>query len=116
MSSAALLVMDVQEAIVRRFGDDPGYLERMDLAISAAREARIPVVYVVVGFRSGHPEVSSRNKTFTAPAALSFGSKVATFTCSGSTPSTARLCSTSSPIFVSSAREARSGSQPGRAS
>jgi tRNA-Thr(GGU) m(6)t(6)A37 methyltransferase TsaA len=68
MSSAALLVMDVQEAIVRRFGDDPGYLERMDKAISAARESGIPVVYVVVGFRSGHPEVSARNKTFTALA------------------------------------------------
>jgi tRNA-Thr(GGU) m(6)t(6)A37 methyltransferase TsaA len=68
MSSAALLVMDVQEAIVRRFGDDPGYLERMDLAISGAREAGIPVVYVVVGFRSGHPEVSARNKTFSALA------------------------------------------------
>jgi nicotinamidase-related amidase len=50
MSSAALLVMDVQEAIVQRFGDPQGYLERLDLAISAARDARIPVVYVVVGF------------------------------------------------------------------
>jgi nicotinamidase-related amidase len=35
MSSAALLVMDVQEAIVRRFGDPQGYLQRLDLAISA---------------------------------------------------------------------------------
>jgi nicotinamidase-related amidase len=68
MSSGALLVMDVQEAIVQRFGDEPGYLERMDLAISAAREAGVPVVYVVVGFRPGHPEVSPRNKTFTALA------------------------------------------------
>ncbi|MDR2987470.1 MAG: isochorismatase family protein [Nocardiopsaceae bacterium] len=68
MSSTALLVMDVQEAIVRRFGDPPGYLERMDLAISAARDAGIPVVYVVVGFRPGHPEVSTRNKSFAALA------------------------------------------------
>jgi tRNA-Thr(GGU) m(6)t(6)A37 methyltransferase TsaA len=68
MSSAALLVMDVQEAIVQRFGDPPAYLERLDLAISAARGARIPVVYVVVGFRPGHPEVSARNKAFAALA------------------------------------------------
>ena len=31
MSSCALLVMDVQEAIVQRFGDPRGYLERLDL-------------------------------------------------------------------------------------
>ena len=68
VSSAALLVMDVQEAIVQRFGDPQGYLERLDLAISAARDARIPVVYVVVGFRPGHPEVSQRNTMFAALA------------------------------------------------
>jgi len=49
MSSAVLLVMDVQRAIVQRFGDPPDYLERMNLAISAARFAGIAVVYVVVG-------------------------------------------------------------------
>ena len=68
MSSAALLVMDVQEEIVRRFGDPQGYLERLNLAISAARHGRIPVIYVVVGFRPGHPEVSPRNKAFAALA------------------------------------------------
>jgi len=68
MSSAALLVMDVQQAIVQRFGDPADYLERIGLAISAARNAAIPVVYVVVGFRPGHPEISKRNKTFSAIA------------------------------------------------
>ncbi|MGN6796225.1 MAG: isochorismatase family protein, partial [Streptosporangiaceae bacterium] len=40
----------------------------LELAITAARNAGIPVVYVVVGFRPGHPEVSARNKTFAALA------------------------------------------------
>jgi nicotinamidase-related amidase len=68
MSSATLLVMDVQQAIVQRFGEPQDYLERMDLATSAARNAGIAVVYVVVGFRPGHPEISARNKTFAALA------------------------------------------------
>ncbi len=68
MSRAALLVMDVQEAIVQRFGDRPGYLDRIAQAIAAARGAGIPVVYVTVGFRPGHPEVSARNKSFAAIA------------------------------------------------
>jgi len=66
--TAALLVMDVQERIVARFGDPRDYLDRLGLAISAARDAGIPVIYVVVGFRPGHPEVSARNKTFAALA------------------------------------------------
>ena len=46
MSPAALKVMDLQEAILQRFGEPPGYLRRLNVAISAAREARIPVVCV----------------------------------------------------------------------
>ncbi|HZP53340.1 isochorismatase family cysteine hydrolase [Actinocrinis sp.] len=64
--NAALLVMDVQRVIVERFGDDSGYLARVDEAISAARSAQIPVIYVVVGFRPGFPEISSRNFAFSA--------------------------------------------------
>jgi len=65
----ALLVMDVQEGIVGRFADGPQYLDRLADAIAAARAASVPVVYVVVGFRAGHPEISARNKTFGAIAA-----------------------------------------------
>ena len=36
MSRAALLVMDVQAAIVQRFGERPGYLDRIAQAITAA--------------------------------------------------------------------------------
>ncbi|MCB5907396.1 cysteine hydrolase family protein [Streptomyces pinistramenti] len=63
--NTALLVMDVQNAIVSRV-DDPGYLPRLAGAVAAAREAGIPVLHVVIGFRAGHPEAHPRNKSFGA--------------------------------------------------
>jgi nicotinamidase-related amidase len=66
MTSSALLVMDVQQGIVDRFVGDDGYLPRLATAVEAAREAGIRVIYVVVGFRAGYPEVSQRNKSFSA--------------------------------------------------
>jgi len=59
----ALLVMDVQRAVVARY-PDPAYLPRLGSAIVAARAAGVPVIYIGVGFRPGFPEVSSRNKLF----------------------------------------------------
>jgi nicotinamidase-related amidase len=59
--------MDVQRAIVDRYADtDPGYLPRLRAAIDAARSTGLPVIYVVVGLRPGFPEVSARNKAFSA--------------------------------------------------
>jgi nicotinamidase-related amidase len=69
MKSTALLVMDVQQSIVDRFADDDGYLSRLAAAVAAARGAGIWVVYVILGFRAGHPEVSERNKSFASIAA-----------------------------------------------
>jgi nicotinamidase-related amidase len=69
MDATALLVMDVQRGIVERFADDPGYLQRLSGAITAARAAAMPVVYVTISFRPGHPEISPRNATFAAAAA-----------------------------------------------
>ena len=68
MTSTALLVMDVQQGIVDRFGGDEGYLPRLAAAVAAARGAGIRVIYVTVAFRAGHPEVSERNKSFAAIA------------------------------------------------
>ncbi len=68
MTSTALLVMDVQQGIVDRFGGQEGYLPRLAAAVQAARETGIRVIYVVVGFRPGYPEVSARNKSFGAIA------------------------------------------------
>jgi nicotinamidase-related amidase len=68
MTSTALLIMDLQQGIVERFGDDDGYLDRLAAAAAAARGAGIPVIYVTVSFRPGYPEVSDRNKSFAAIA------------------------------------------------
>jgi nicotinamidase-related amidase len=68
MRSTALLVMDVQQGIVDRFGGDEGYLPRLAAAVQATRAAGIRVIYVTVGFRAGYPEVSERNKSFAAIA------------------------------------------------
>jgi nicotinamidase-related amidase len=63
MAKQALLVMDVQRVVVDRY-PDPDYLPRLRGAITAARAAGVPVIYAVVGFRPGYPEVSGRNKMF----------------------------------------------------
>jgi nicotinamidase-related amidase len=67
-SRTALLIMDTQVGIVERFGDDQAYLGRIASALAAARIAGIRVVYVRVAFRPGFPEVSPKNKTFSALA------------------------------------------------
>jgi nicotinamidase-related amidase len=68
MASTALLVMDVQQSVVDRFADNVEYLPRLAGAIGVARGAGIRIIYVVVGFRAGYPEISARNKTFGAIA------------------------------------------------
>jgi nicotinamidase-related amidase len=62
----ALLIMDVQQAIVERLGDPPNrsLLDHIASAADAARASGIRVVYVTIGFRAGHPEVSPRNPMF----------------------------------------------------
>lgn len=68
MAPMALLIMDVQQGIVERFAGDDGYLDRLAAAIAAARGAGVAVIYVTVAFRPGYPEVSERNKSFSAIA------------------------------------------------
>jgi nicotinamidase-related amidase len=55
MDATVLLVMDVQRGIVERFSDDTGYLPRLAGAVTAARAAGIPVIYVTIGFTDGDP-------------------------------------------------------------
>ncbi|MFC4501156.1 MULTISPECIES: cysteine hydrolase family protein [Streptomyces] len=62
-----LLVMDFQNGIVDRLGDE-AVLAAAGRAAEAARAAGIPVVFVRVAFRPGHPEVSARNAAFAALA------------------------------------------------
>jgi nicotinamidase-related amidase len=75
-TNSALLVMDVQRGVVERFGGGGALLERLSQAIAAARGAEIPVIFVRIAFRSGHPEVSTRNRAFAAIASgagIAFG-------------------------------------------
>jgi nicotinamidase-related amidase len=69
MENAALLVMDMQNGIVERIQDGSGpLLETVGRATVAARAAGVPVIYVRVAFRPGAPEISARNRTFSAIA------------------------------------------------
>jgi len=63
-TETALLVMDMQAGTIRTLPDAGALIGNVAKAIANAREKKIPVIYVVVGFRQGIPEVSSNNKTF----------------------------------------------------
>lgn len=62
----ALLVMDVQNGIVSRFEVAEAYLDRVEAAVERAEQAGVLVVLVRVAFSPGYPEVSARNKSFSA--------------------------------------------------
>jgi len=62
----ALLVMDMQVGIVGMLPSAEALIGKVAKAIVHAREQSIPVIYVVVGFRPGAPEVSASNKSFSA--------------------------------------------------
>jgi nicotinamidase-related amidase len=64
--STALLVMDVQGATVKMLPDSQSLLHAINKVIQTARDRKIPVIYVVVGFRKGYPEASPNNKSFAA--------------------------------------------------
>ncbi|UWS70096.1 cysteine hydrolase family protein [Streptomyces noursei] len=66
MGNSALLVMDVQQDIVEIADDGSGYLRRVRRAIDGARAAGLPVIYVVIGFRPGRPDVSAHHKVLSA--------------------------------------------------
>lgn len=66
----ALLVMDMQAGIVPRLPDAASVLSNVTKAIANARSKKIPVIYVVVGFRQGAPEISPNNKTFSQGKAM----------------------------------------------
>jgi len=64
--NTALLVMDMQVGIVAMLPAATELLANVTKAITKARENKIPVIYVVVGFRQGAPEISMNNKGFAA--------------------------------------------------
>lgn len=62
----ALLVMDVQSGIIERINNKEVFLNKTKKAVKFAHHNDIQVIYVVVGFRRGFPEISQNNKSFSA--------------------------------------------------
>ena len=61
----ALLVMDMQWSILNSAADDATtFIANVKEAIKSARAQQIPVIYVVLGFRNGLPEISENNAMF----------------------------------------------------
>jgi nicotinamidase-related amidase len=66
-SRSAVLIMDYQAAVVAGFAtDQEALVKRAAEVLTQARRAGLKVVYVVVNFRPGYPEVSPRNANFNA--------------------------------------------------
>jgi nicotinamidase-related amidase len=62
----ALLVMDMQSALLGNLPDSATLIRKVAGAITKARDKNIPVIYITVGFRSGLPEINMNNKAFAA--------------------------------------------------
>lgn len=70
-SDTALLVMDMQEALLAGVPGSDQLFSPIAAAIKHARETGIPVIYCVVAFRKGFPEIHPDHKTFrTLPSRL----------------------------------------------
>jgi nicotinamidase-related amidase len=64
-SHTAVLIMDYQNDIVSGMvAHHPQLLGRATAVLSGARLAGLPVIYVIVCFRPGYPEISDRNPLF----------------------------------------------------
>jgi nicotinamidase-related amidase len=63
-NNTALLVMDMQQGILGNFPGAEPLLTQTKEAIAYARNKGIPVIYVVVGFRKGTPEINASNPVF----------------------------------------------------
>jgi nicotinamidase-related amidase len=70
-SSSALLVMDYQIDTLEKFmspADSTEVLSVLPKLLAAARSADMLVIYVVVSFRPGYPEINPRNPIFSGIA------------------------------------------------
>jgi len=62
--NTALLVMDMQPAILSNLPDATQIVENVAKAIAIARSKNIPIIYATLGFKNGAAEISTNNKTF----------------------------------------------------
>jgi nicotinamidase-related amidase len=70
-TDTALLMMDLQNWIVERYGaESPALLDAVSAAATAARVAGVPVIHVRLTFREGAPEVSRRSRMFSTVASM----------------------------------------------
>jgi nicotinamidase-related amidase len=68
-AKTALLVMDLQVEIVTMYRELAApVIERTAGLVAAARAAKVPVIYVAVGFRPGYPELSQRSPYYATVA------------------------------------------------
>ena len=68
-TNSALLIMDYQRLILENYLSEKAaadVLAKTATLVDAARAADVKVIYVTVGFREGHPEISSKNALFSA--------------------------------------------------
>lgn len=63
-TNTALLVMDMQEMLLGTLSDSGQLIPNVAKAIAHARASNIPVIYVVVAFRPGYPEIHPEHKSF----------------------------------------------------
>lgn len=68
MSKKALIIGDIQNGIVANFGNDTDLIARIKKTADAARKAGNLVVFVRVGFRAGHPDLSADHHMWGAVA------------------------------------------------
>ena len=66
--NTAVLIMDYENDIVGMLPEDARgpLIERAKTILKAARQAKIQIIYVVVRFREGYPEVNPQNKLFSS--------------------------------------------------
>jgi nicotinamidase-related amidase len=65
----ALLVLDVQPAVLSVIPAAEEFVTALRDGIAAARRHSVPVIFVTVGFRRGHPDVSPANTGIALAAA-----------------------------------------------
>jgi len=66
MSKTAVLAMDFQERIVsmNAMAQQRSVVQKAKTVLDGARQAGLPVIHIVIQFREGYPEISSRNRMF----------------------------------------------------
>jgi nicotinamidase-related amidase len=65
-TGTAVLIMDYENDIVSMLPESAriSLLEKAGTIVKASRQAHIPIIYIVVRFRDGYPEINAQNKLF----------------------------------------------------